>query len=70
MLSWWHLICIGHIQNVKVLDDMELAIMTDAERDKAHFVLHRLKNQLPTVVVKVRIGGVILHLPYYMRLEN
>lgn len=38
--------------NVKVLDDMELAILTDAERDKAHFVLHRLKNQLPTVVVK------------------
>ncbi|XP_021734189.1 DNA-directed RNA polymerase III subunit 1-like isoform X1 [Chenopodium quinoa] len=38
--------------NVKVLDDVKLAVMPDCDRHTAHFVLHRLKNKLSTIVVK------------------
>ncbi|KMS96001.1 hypothetical protein BVRB_002940 [Beta vulgaris subsp. vulgaris] len=38
--------------NVKVLDDVKLAVLPDADKLDAHFLLHRLKNKLPTVVVK------------------
>lgn len=38
--------------DVKVLDDDKLAVLPSAEKDAAHFILHRLKNKLPTIVVK------------------
>ncbi|KNA22334.1 hypothetical protein SOVF_034890 [Spinacia oleracea] len=37
---------------VKVIDDVKLAIIPKAEKLEAHFVLHQLKNKLPTIVVK------------------
>ncbi|KAH9605166.1 hypothetical protein KSS87_011122 [Heliosperma pusillum] len=38
--------------NVKVIDDVELAVMAEAERHTGHFALHRIKDKLPYVVVK------------------
>ncbi|CAO2831975.1 unnamed protein product [Amaranthus hypochondriacus] len=38
--------------NIKVLDDDKLAVMPDADKHDAHFVLHQTKIKLPYVVVK------------------
>ncbi|KAL9232875.1 hypothetical protein vseg_007938 [Gypsophila vaccaria] len=38
--------------NVKIIDDMKLTVTPEAEKNEAHFALHRLKNKLPSVVVK------------------
>lgn len=39
---------------------MKLAVLPDADKLDAHFLLHRLKNKLPTVVVKVRVRRFML----------
>ncbi|GAB4843613.1 hypothetical protein Ancab_013577 [Ancistrocladus abbreviatus] len=38
--------------NVKVLDDMKLAVIPEAEKADLHFALHWVKNRLPLVVIK------------------
>nr|XP_009800353.1 PREDICTED: DNA-directed RNA polymerase III subunit rpc1 [Nicotiana sylvestris]XP_009800354.1 PREDICTED: DNA-directed RNA polymerase III subunit rpc1 [Nicotiana sylvestris] len=39
-------------QQVKVLNPRKLEVFPQANKDKLHFELHRLKNKLPAVVVK------------------
>ncbi|XAR60510.1 DNA-directed RNA polymerase [Bertholletia excelsa] len=39
-------------EHVKILDARKLEIFPPADKSKLHFVLHSLKNKLPTIVVK------------------
>lgn len=59
----------SYVQDVKVLNDDKLNVLPSAEKDAAHFILHRLKNKLPTVVVKVRMRTFILQFPCLMLLK-